>query len=155
MSKNKVLEGVLESIGPGQVQSGWTLSEYIDIGGRRVSQVGYSNELGYQLEKGLGKPLRLAVYGGGQGGLVAAVEGEAGVVKENKRMPVNSAQTAQAMVYGIGAFGLVGGIVGLSGGGVLGFTLAAAFCFSGAAISFFTNMAAKNGFDTAKSALDG
>lgn len=151
---HKTLEGVLEAIGPGQAAGGWTLAQYVDIGGRRVSTIGYSDQMGYQLEKALGKNVRLAVYGGGAGGLVAAIETDTGVVKEQKRMPVNSAQTVVALMYGIGAFGLIGGIVGLAGGGPLGFTLAGAFCSSGAVLSFLTNMGAKNGFDAAKGKLD-
>lgn len=107
---SKVLEGVLESIGPGQVQGGWTVAQYIDIGGRRVSNIGYSNELAYHLEKMLGKQVRLAVYGNRKGGLVAAIKGEASVVKEVKGMPYDWAFFWQT-TFKILGFGVAAGIL--------------------------------------------
>jgi hypothetical protein len=151
---SKILEGILESIGPGQVQGGWTIAKYIDIGGRRVSNIAYSNELGYHLEKGLGKRLRLAVQGDKRGGLVAAVEGEAGVVKEVKRRPVDIAFLFQ--MFPVWCLAIVGSMVVkmFLRGDILAYSLV-----NGPALLLLLPFVAitiisRSGFEAAKSKLD-
>lgn len=106
-----VAEGVLEAIGPGQVGSDGSLSEYVDLGGRRLPPLGWSRELGYYMDKSLGKKVRLAtwripnrIYG-----VVAGIEVDGKVFLADKQ-PIPNLTTkvvlwgAFGLFFGIGAF---------------------------------------------------
>jgi uncharacterized membrane protein YjjP (DUF1212 family) len=71
------------------------------------------------------------------------VEAESGVVKEASRLPVDSAQTAQFLMYAVGIGGFGSMFVTLAGGGFLAYALIIGIPLSLVVFSFMTNYHAK------------
>ena len=152
LAKAKILEGVLESIGPGEQKDGSAMYEYIDIGGKRVNKIGWSNEMGYQIERAVGKPVRLALFGP----TVAAAEVGGVVTRESKKFPLGLLVLAVMVSL---ACGILGSFVSM----FMAFaSLRPVFPWTPVVISqipavlvLLYHFSCRSGFEEAKNALDG
>lgn len=152
MAKAKILEGVLEAIGPGEQKDGFAMYEYIDIGGKRVNKIRWSNEMGYRIEKAVGKPVRLALFGP----TVAAAEMGGVVTKESKKF--TRILLLVALLASL-AFGVVGAFVSMF---MAMASLRPVFPWTPvfvaqipAVLVLFYHFSCRSGFEVAKTALDG
>lgn len=150
-----VVDGVLEALGPGQVASDGSMSEYVDIGGRRLPALMWSRELGYHMDKSVGKHVRLATWRikNRLYGVVAGIEVD-GKVYTAEKQPIPTLTTSVVVWGGLG-FLLGAGFAAsaIKNGSVLGGLVVFALCMWPGVHCFLRKQRIEGAHEEAKAAL--